>query len=275
MFSDTQDHEVYSPPGGSPYFELKSTLQRYVSEKNWIGAERSARDMLAIYPNSDFAYYILGMALARQRNYPEALLNLKKALYLNPDLMSAHYQLGIAAYYQKEFVTALHHFNAALEKGMNSHFLHYNMGNTWYQMSDFRAAIRAYLRSLSLCPEFTPAAYGLFRVYFKNQEYQLAVSALRPVISDEKLPEYLFAQARLLYENDPETNAHKLREAHRLLTCAIDLNSEFALAYYERAYVNSKLNDLHGFARDKNTAFSLDPHLRKGHTFGLYSSRYI
>lgn len=275
MFSTDRESKENIPSGGSPYFELKHSLQHYISEKNWESLARASRDMLTTYPASDFAYYTLGMAYSKLGNYPEAVTHLKKALYLNPDLVSADYQLGIAAYYEKKYVLALEHFESAISKGMNTHFLHYNMGNAWFKIGDYHAAIQSYLRCLSICPDFNPAAYALFRVYFGKNDFQNAVAALRPVISNEKLPAYLFAQARLLYENDPETNAHQLREAHRLLSCAIDLDADFALAYYERAYVNSKLNDLAGFARDKQAAFALNPDLRQGHTFDLFSSYYI
>lgn len=96
-----------------------------------------------------------------------------------------------------------------------------------------------------------------------------AVSSLQPIISNDKLPSYLLAQAKLLYENESETSFFKLRQANNLLTSAIDLDDNFALAYYERAFVKSMIGDAKGCLRDKTKAFQLDPELRNGHTFSL------
>jgi tetratricopeptide (TPR) repeat protein len=276
MIAAERGYDRYSfRPGGSPYFDLKATLHLLITEKRWTSLKLAAEDMLAVYPQSAMAWFSLGLAQLKQGFYTDAVTNLKKALYHNPDMVSVSFQLGIASYYQKEYTKAILYYEEALRKGMNTHYLHYNMANAWLKIHHHDAAIKAYLRSLSICHEFTPAAYGLFRVYFVKHDYQNAVSALRPVISDERLPHYLFAQAKLLYQNEPEINNHKLREAHRLLSCAIDLDADFAQAYYERAYINSKLNDLSGFARDRNTAFGLSPQLSQGHVFNLFSSYYL
>lgn len=276
MLADNQDHEIVSDlPGGSPYFELKSTLQLFIIEKKWSSLKHSAYNMLTIFPEEAFGWFALGLALSRLGDYSAAVVNLKKALYHNPDMASADYQLGITYYRKHDYSNAIQHYEAALAKGMNTQFLYYNLGNAWFKLSKSGAAIQCYIKSLSICPNFTPAAYGLFRIYFDKNDYQKAVSSLRPIISTNKLPSYLLAQARLLYENESKTNFFKLRKANKLLTCAIDLDDNFALAYYERAFVKSKLRDIKGYLRDKTTAFQLNPELRNGHTFGLFSAYYI
>lgn len=276
MLADKQGHKTVSNiPEGNPYFELKATLQFFITEKKWSNLEHSSRNMIAVYPDADFGWFTLGLALSRQGDYTAAILNLKKALYLNPDLMSADYQLGITSYRQQNYLQAIHHFEAAKMKGMDTHYLYYNLGNSWYKEGKVDSSIKCYLRSLSICPDFTPAAYGLFRIYFSNHDYQNAVASLRPVISDDKLPSYLLAQARLLYENESETNFSILRQALKLLNSAIDLDDKFALAYYERAYVKTRLGDIKGFAHDKVMAFQLNPELRKGHLLSLFSTSYL
>jgi len=230
---------------------------------------------LAIFPDEAFGWFALGIAFSRLGDFSSAIVNLKKALYHNPVMASADYQLGITYYRDRDYIIAIQHYEAAMAKGMNTEFLQYNLGNTWLKLNNPDAALQCYIKSLSINSNFTPAAYGLFRIYFGKNDYQKAVSSLEPIISNEKLPSYLLAQAKLLYDNDSETSFFKLRQANNLLTSAIDLDDSFALAYYERAFVKGKLGDAKGCLRDKTKAFQLEPELRNGHTFSLFSSYYI
>ena len=273
MLTDKQDYEKYQTlSGGSLYIELKSTLKLFIKEKKWLSLKEVARNTITLFPEEDFGWFAVGMALSRLGEYKAAVINLRKALYLNPSMVSADYQLGITFYRQRNYLKAIQHYKAALTNGMNTKYLHYNLGNVWYKLNHNEAAIQCYNNSLNECSCFTPAAYGLFRIYFDKNNYQKAVSSLSSFISDGKLPIYLLSRAKLLYRNESEINPYNLRKALKLLSCAIDLDDSFALAYYERAFVKSKQGDLEGFFRDRTTAFQLNAELRKGHTFELFSA---
>ena len=260
---------------GHPYFDLKTTLQLFIKEKKWPSLEEASRNMINLYPEIEFGWFALGMAKAKLGDHNGAVLNFKKAIYLNPDFVSSYYQLGISYFNQKDFANSIQYYQEAVKRGMKTHTIYYNIGNAWYSIGDNERAIKNYLKSLSIRPDFTAAAYSLFRIYFGNEDYKSAVSSLQPVISDDNLPSYLLAQARLLYENESETNYIKLRQALKLLNSAIDLDDTFALAYYERSYVKTRLGDTKGFAHDKAMAFQLNPDLRKGHLVDLFSTSYL
>ncbi len=261
--------------GGNPYFEMKATLQSFISDKKWQSLQEASRNMISIYPEMEFGWFTLAMAQSRSGNHHSAITNFKKAIYLNPQFTSAYYQIGITHFRLKEYTEAIHFFKMAMGKGMKSHFIYYNLGNSYYKSGDFDRAIKNYLKCLSINPSFTQAAYGLFRIYFQEEKYKFAVDTLKPVISDTNLPSYLLAQARLLYENENETSYFNLRQARKLLNSAIDLDEKFALAYYERAYVKARLGDNNGYYHDKNMAFQLNPNLRKGHSVSIYSSYHL
>ncbi len=275
MYTDNRDNRFTDiQQGGNPYFDQKLTLQHFITHKKWESLEQSSRDMISAYPESGFGWYALGLAHSRMGVFDRAVINLKKAIYLCPSMLNAHYQLGITYYKQKEYYQALHYYSESFKMGMNSHFLHYNWGNALLKSGDSKKAIESYLNCLNICPDFTPAAYALFNVYFGKNDYPKAVSALKPVIVDNNLPNYLLAQAKLLYADENDTNLVKLRKALKLLNGAIDLDDNFALAYYERAYIKAKLGNVEGFANDKNMAFQLNPDLRKGHSFSLFSTYF-
>ncbi len=174
------DSLTTNQPEGHPYFDLKSTLQEFIKEKQWSSLEKSSRNMINLYPEIEFGWFTLGMALAKQNDHIGAVLNFKKAIYLNPDFVSSYYQLGISYFNKKDFSNSIHYYMEAIKRGMKTHTIYYNIGNAWFSIGDNDKAIKNYLRSLSICPDFTPAAYSLFRIYFGNEDYQNAVSSLRP-----------------------------------------------------------------------------------------------
>lgn len=269
---DSQNDNNYFMVESNPFFKMRSTLQSFIKGKSWQNLNEASKNMIDIYPEMEFGWFALGMAQSRMEDHSNALINLKKAIYLNPDFVSAYYQIGITLFRVKDYTEAVHFFKLALNKGMNNHYVFYNLGNSYYKLDDYDKAIKNYLKCLTINPSFTPAAYGMFKIYFNKEKYKNAVETLRPVISDTNLPSYLLAKARLLYENEGETSFFKLRQALKLLNSAIDLDDKFALAFYERAYVNARLGDTSGYASDKSMAFMLNPELRKGHSASSYLS---
>lgn len=272
---DSQKEKETLQNGGNPFFEMKATLQSFIKNKKWESLKEASRNMISLYPEMEFGWFALAMAYSRTGDHKSASTNYKKAIYLNPDFTSAYYQLGITYFRTGDYVEAIGFFKLAMGKGMQSHYLYYNLGNAYYKSLDFERAIKNYLKCLSITPSFTPAAYGMFKIYFKEENYKFAVNTLKPVISDTNLPSYLLSKARLLYENEKETSYFNLRQAQKLLNSAIDLDDKFALAYYERAYVKARLGDSKGFSHDKAMAFQLNPELRKGHSVSIYSSFYL
>jgi tetratricopeptide (TPR) repeat protein len=53
------------------------------------------QEYLKFEPNSDEAYYYIGVGNMEQKQYDTAILNLEKCLSLNPNNLSAHLQLGL------------------------------------------------------------------------------------------------------------------------------------------------------------------------------------
>lgn len=260
--------------GGHPYFDLKSTLELFILEKRWSSLELASRNMITLYPDTEFGWFALGIALSKLEDHDGAVQNLKKAIYLNPDFTSSYYQMGIAYYNLRDFSNSIRYYHEAIKRGMRTHSIYYNIGNAWYSIGDIKNAVEFYHQSLSIRPDFTLAAYGLFRIYYEKEDYKNAVSTLDPFIKDNELPSFLLSKAKILYEDESHTSYQKLRQAHKILNSAIDLNDGFGAAYYERAYVKSCLGDNKGFAADRAMAFLLNPELRKGHSVNLYSTSY-
>ena len=71
------------------------------------------RQLLSAEPNSYLAHYGLGVGLARQQQYKEAIQNLHQAIELRPDSALAQYQMGLALMKTGDFKTAAVHLEIA------------------------------------------------------------------------------------------------------------------------------------------------------------------
>jgi arylsulfatase A-like enzyme/Flp pilus assembly protein TadD len=67
-------------------------------------------------PQIQVAHYYLGMAYARDKDYPRAVPELRKAIELQPDMMFAHYEMGLALFETGDWKTAATHFEIVVDK---------------------------------------------------------------------------------------------------------------------------------------------------------------
>jgi len=71
------------------------------------------RQVLTAQPDTYLAQYGLGVALAHEQQYPEAIEHLHKAIELQPDSAWAHYEMGLSLLKTKDFKTAAVHLEIA------------------------------------------------------------------------------------------------------------------------------------------------------------------
>ena len=71
------------------------------------------RQVLTAQPDTYLAQYGLGVALARQGQFPEAIEHLHKAIELQPDSAWAHYEMGLSLMRTNDFKTAAVHLEIA------------------------------------------------------------------------------------------------------------------------------------------------------------------
>ena len=84
-----------------------------VDEGKAVKALPAFREALAAQPNTYLAHYGLGVALAQQRQYSEAIEHLLKAIELQPDSAWAHYWMGLSLNQTGDFKTAAIHLEIA------------------------------------------------------------------------------------------------------------------------------------------------------------------
>ncbi len=262
---DLNQDYLEKSPFQNPYFNLKNRLVEFSQTEAWDSLIKSANSFIELYPSSAYGYYILGVAEAKTGRQEESIKSFEKSIYLDPHPSKVFHRLGISYFYLGEYETALMYYKKALKAGVRHHYLYHNMANAYFKLQQYDEALRYYQKALQLCKDFVPSYYGLFRIYFQLRNYDQALINLKQVIRDNELPRYLYYYAKILLTGYPLTSNKRLKEAKSLLSTAIELDDDFALAYYERAYVNSILKETIDYKRDKKAAFHRDPSLKIGH----------
>ena len=81
---------------------------------DWAAAEAAYREYLRHTPASPEALSNLGVVLAQQQKYDEAVRFYRRALRLRPSLLQIHLNIGLACYKAGKPSAAVDHFNAYL-----------------------------------------------------------------------------------------------------------------------------------------------------------------
>ncbi|MFZ0287136.1 MAG: tetratricopeptide repeat protein, partial [Terriglobales bacterium] len=74
------------------------------------------RKVLASQPNTYLAQYGLGLALAQQQKYSQAIEHLHQAIELQPDSAWAHYYMGLSLFKTGDFKSAAVHLEIAASR---------------------------------------------------------------------------------------------------------------------------------------------------------------
>lgn len=104
----------------------------YFAQKKYAEAENTFRTLTAIDAQRSINFNNLGQALAMQKKYPEAIIELKKAISLAPDLPQPH--LNLAEIYIK-----LNHKKAALKELKKAFELGKKQGGISINLQSFQA----------------------------------------------------------------------------------------------------------------------------------------
>jgi Tfp pilus assembly protein PilF len=160
-------------------------------------------------------FYAYGTKSLVEKDYTNALVNLKKAANLNPGAPRVHNNLGMAYYFKKDVNKALFHLNKALEidpkhsetrnnlagvltrlKKTNQARTHYNkiledleykgQFRTYYNLGVLDLmdgkdiyAYQNFKKSLNDNSEYCPAHFQMGLISFKKHRYQQALESFR------------------------------------------------------------------------------------------------
>lgn len=140
----------------------------------------------------DLPLYNLALSYIRQRDWPNAIDALSRAISRKPNNAEYHFQLGNAHF---QIATAAENaesgengahleqartaFQAAIQHNRNMYMAHYRLGQVAELLDDAQAAMRAYTDTLQIAPRAYGAYARLGALYRRNRLYNEAAQVLR------------------------------------------------------------------------------------------------
>lgn len=183
---------------------------------NYDLAEVQLKSALALAPDEAELHNSLGLILARQNRFLEAVSAYETAVSLDSSLAKAYYNLGTAYSELRQFAEAEAAFMAAL-RAEESFTLAYNgLGDLYLDWDQPEAALQAYDRAVDSDPAFAIAQRNLGLTYAALGDWDRAVAVMETAVSLE--PEYIPAHydLGLLYVQHGELALARRHFAHIL-----------------------------------------------------------
>jgi len=149
------------PPLPAPK-EYERLIARFHAE-DYAEVEKGARLLLEKYPESGFAWKLLGTALGVQNK--DALFALQKAADLLPNDVDAHNNLGNALQDLGHFENAVISYRLALAIKPDFASAQYNLGISLRSLGRLDDALASYRRALEIRPKYAEAHNNLGKIF--------------------------------------------------------------------------------------------------------------
>jgi tetratricopeptide (TPR) repeat protein len=140
---------------------------------------------LQVKPDHYKAHNNLGNAFASLGKLEEAMNHYKEALRLRPDYAEAHSNLGNVLASQGKFHEAIDHYSEALRSEPDYAEAHINLANVLASQGKFTEAMNHYEEALRSKPDYAEAHYNLGNVLARQGRFQEAISHYREVLRFE------------------------------------------------------------------------------------------
>ncbi len=121
---------------------------------HWRDSISLQKNMLAVEPDSALLHNNLGILLAGQENFDEAITHFRRALQSNPRDAKAHNNIAMALKSQGRLNQAVGHFAEAVRIEPDFALAHCNLADTFFQQADFDKAVTHYKNALQINPHF-------------------------------------------------------------------------------------------------------------------------
>ncbi len=181
-----------------------------------------------------------GVTAYREGDYVEAIEALSEAARMALNSFRAHYYLGLALAGDRRYADAIEALTVALDLDPTHLNAHVAMGNAHLKIGDTGEAQASFFRALKLRAEFPPALDGLARTAEAKAKDDEAIEFYRRAIDSNR--GYALAYTHL---GDLYLRTGRMEEAVKLLAEAVRIRPDFApgLNRLARAYAELGLSN--------------------------------
>ena len=161
------------------YYNMGNARDKLRQYAEAIDAYKKA---IAIKPDYAEAYCWMGFAWHWLKQYADAIAAYKKAIAIKPDYATAYSNMGFAHFYLTQYTDAIAAYKKAIAIKPDA-MTYYKMGNAYRYLKQYTDAITAYKKCVALKPDY-PYTYdymGLSYHYLK--QYTEALTAYKKAVA--------------------------------------------------------------------------------------------
>ena len=171
---NSQKLKVQEPPQHQLHDLINLCSQAHYQE-----AKTQAGRLLKQFPNSVNLNNILGAANQGLRQFEDALLAYKKAIFLKPDFAEAYNNTGNTLKIQGKIDEAIEAYEKALSIKSDYAEAYYNMGNALKDQGQLNEAVEAYKKALSIKPDYAEALSNMGNAFLESGQLDDALEAYK------------------------------------------------------------------------------------------------
>ena len=187
---------------------------------------------------------------------PEGAVELAAACRAQPGNESLCADAALATIRQQKFLDAITLLEPAVEKSPGSVTLLPLLGLAQFRLGRYQDAIRNYAASIEQDPNLDASREGLGFLYYVTGDLEKARAVVEQGLINPKADFYLaYLDAIILYRLSPQSRTKAAAAVER----AIQANTKFAPAYFQRGKIRMEQNDSAGALADFERAVELDP----------------
>jgi len=195
-----------------------------------------------------------GVAAYNRADYAAAIPPLQRAAASSLNSFPAHYFLGLALAGDRRYAEAVEAYKIALDLDPGHLQANVSTGDAWLAMGDTDEALPYYVRAQKLRPEYAPALDGLARVAESIADQEKAISLYGRALASDKG----FAPA-YTHLGDLYLRAGKLDDAVKLLVEAVTIRPDFGAGLDRLAAAYGRLGFSNEAVATIRKAIELEP----------------
>jgi len=244
--------------------EIKIIQELFISNK-LIEANKKIKQQLTQYPKSSVLYNMLGVVLAGEKKFKEAIENYYQSIKINPKYVQAYNNLGASLYSLGKIDEAIQKYQKAIEIEPKHADSHNNLGTALKELGKNEKSVQSYQKAIEINPNHADAHNNL-GVFFKN-------------IKDFKKSIYHYEKTIQIKPNSPVAysnlgNAYKeLGDYEKAVSSyekAIEINPKHVDAYYNLGTLFEKLNEFEKANSYYSKAIEILPNHQSAYTNLLF-----
>jgi len=144
--------------------------------KYWKNSITLYRHALDVTDNNFLVHHNLGVALAEQRKYTEALKHYSETLRISPDYVTAHYNIGIALAAQGRTIEAIKKYHDVVRLRPTHPKVYFSLGNAMIASRKFNEALKYFNIAVKINPNYAEAHNNLGVVLFRLGHIEKALT---------------------------------------------------------------------------------------------------